>query len=87
MYLDAVKTHLRDKPDVYNQFLGTMKDFKNERVDTVGLCDQVSTLLQKDPHLMEGFSTFLPSDYHFNSPAGGIEDRKINWTAIEKIIL
>lgn len=35
---------------------------------------------------MEGLDTFLPSDYHFNSPAGGIEDRKINWIAIENMI-
>ena len=30
-YLDAVKSQFQDKPDVYNQFLDIMKDFKSHR--------------------------------------------------------
>jgi len=29
-YLDAVKNQFQDKPDVYNQFLDIMKDFKSQ---------------------------------------------------------
>lgn len=29
-YLDAVKVQFQDRPDVYNQFLDIMKDFKSQ---------------------------------------------------------
>jgi paired amphipathic helix protein Sin3a len=29
-YLDAVKVQFQDQPDVYNQFLDIMKDFKSQ---------------------------------------------------------
>ena len=29
-YLDAVKVQFQDKPEVYNQFLDIMKDFKSQ---------------------------------------------------------
>ena len=29
-YLDAVKIQFAEKPDVYNQFLDIMKDFKSQ---------------------------------------------------------
>lgn len=29
-YLDAVKIQFQDRPDVYNQFLDIMKDFKGQ---------------------------------------------------------
>jgi len=29
-YVDAVKKQFQDEPDVYNQFLDIMKDYKNQ---------------------------------------------------------
>ncbi|KAG6876148.1 hypothetical protein C0992_000678 [Termitomyces sp. T32_za158] len=35
-YLDAVKVQFQERPEVYNQFLDIMKDFKSQSIDTPG---------------------------------------------------
>ncbi|KAG6335085.1 hypothetical protein ID866_3994 [Astraeus odoratus] len=62
-YLDAVKSHFQDKPDVYNNFLDIMKDFKSEVIDTPGVIERVSMLFHGNPDLIQGFNTFLPPGY------------------------
>ncbi|THH20510.1 hypothetical protein EW146_g864 [Bondarzewia mesenterica] len=65
-YLDAVKIQFAEKPDVYNQFLDIMKDFKSQLIDTPGVIARVSMLFQGNPVLIQGFNTFLPPGYHIN---------------------
>lgn len=62
-YLDQVKGRFSDKPNVYNQFLDIMKDFKSQSIDTPGVIERVSTLFKGHPLLISGFNTFLPAGY------------------------
>ncbi|CAO3638075.1 unnamed protein product [Mucor fragilis] len=62
-YLDQVKVRFSDDPDVYNQFLDIMKDFKSQAIDTPGVIERVSTLFKGHPTLISGFNTFLPPGY------------------------
>ena len=62
-YLDQVKVRFVHQPDVYNQFLDIMKDFKSQAIDTPGVIDRVSTLFTGHPELIQGFNTFLPPGY------------------------
>ncbi|KAF8122876.1 hypothetical protein EV363DRAFT_1552445, partial [Boletus edulis] len=62
-YLDAVKVQFQDQPDVYNQFLDIMKDFKGQLIDTPGVIKRVSHLFTGHPSLIQGFNTFLPIGY------------------------
>ncbi|KAI8888550.1 hypothetical protein K501DRAFT_291658 [Backusella circina FSU 941] len=65
-YLDQVKVRFSDKPNVYNQFLDIMKDFKSQAIDTPGVIDRVSSLFKGHPHLISGFNTFLPAGYRID---------------------
>ncbi|KAF9226177.1 hypothetical protein BS17DRAFT_776836 [Gyrodon lividus] len=62
-YLDAVKVQFQDQPDVYNQFLDIMKDFKSQKIDTPGVIRRVSYLFSGHLGLIQGFNTFLPVGY------------------------
>ncbi|KAI8381266.1 uncharacterized protein BYT42DRAFT_604256 [Radiomyces spectabilis] len=62
-YLDQVKIRFADQPDVYNQFLDIMKDFKSQAIDTPGVIERVSILFKGHPVLISGFNTFLPPGY------------------------
>ncbi|KAI9727948.1 MAG: Transcriptional regulatory protein sin3 [Chrysothrix sp. TS-e1954] len=62
-YLDQVKVQFTGEPNVYNQFLDIMKDFKSQAIDTPGVIRRVSQLFQGNPNLIQGFNTFLPPGY------------------------
>ncbi|XP_022900635.2 paired amphipathic helix protein Sin3a isoform X1 [Onthophagus taurus] len=62
-YLDSVKYKFGDKPQVYNDFLDIMKEFKNQSIDTPGVIQRVSNLFNGFPDLIDGFNTFLPPGY------------------------
>ncbi|KAG2220933.1 hypothetical protein INT45_010686, partial [Circinella minor] len=62
-YLDQVKVQFSAHPDVYNQFLDIMKDFKSQAIDTPGVIERVSILFNGHPELISGFNTFLPPGY------------------------
>ncbi|MCH0628478.1 hypothetical protein JNB11_00605 [Kocuria palustris] len=63
LYLDQVKIKFYSQPDVYNDFLDIMKDFKLQLIDTPGVIDRVLTLFRGHPGLIQGFNTFLPPGY------------------------
>ncbi|EQC35298.1 hypothetical protein SDRG_07523 [Saprolegnia diclina VS20] len=63
LYLDQVKQQFGDQPDVYNQFLDVMKEFKSQTIDTPGVIQRVSELFKGHPNLIFGFNTFLPPGY------------------------
>ncbi|KAH9486320.1 Transcriptional regulatory protein SIN3 [Psilocybe cubensis] len=65
-YLDAVKNQFHESPDVYNQFLDIMKDFKSQVIDTPGVIQRVSRLFHGNPYLIQGFNTFLPMGYRID---------------------
>jgi len=71
-YLDQVKVRFVHQPDVYNQFLDIMKDFKSQAIDTPGVIDRVSSLFAGHPELIQGFNTFLPPGYRIE--CGTVDD-------------
>lgn len=62
-YLDQVKIKFVDHPQVYNDFLDIMKEFKSQAIDTPGVIGRVSALFEGHPELIVGFNTFLPPGY------------------------
>lgn len=62
-YLDLVKFKFGNKPQVYNDFLDIMKEFKSQSIDTPGVIQRVSSLFKGFPDLIVGFNTFLPPGY------------------------
>ncbi|ESN99563.1 hypothetical protein HELRODRAFT_176731 [Helobdella robusta] len=62
-YLDQVKLKFGHRPQVYNDFLDIMKDFKSQNIDTPGVISRVSILFQGHNELIVGFNTFLPQGY------------------------
>ncbi|XP_066964791.1 paired amphipathic helix protein Sin3a isoform X2 [Macrobrachium rosenbergii] len=62
-YLDQVKLRFGKQPQVYNDFLDIMKEFKSQSIDTPGVIARVSQLFRGHPELIVGFNTFLPPGY------------------------
>lgn len=62
-YLDKVKYRFEKQPQVYNDFLDIMKEFKSQTIDTPGVIQRVSNLFKGHPELIVGFNTFLPPGY------------------------
>ncbi|KAJ2473489.1 hypothetical protein GGI02_000807 [Coemansia sp. RSA 2322] len=74
-YLDMVKSQFQDRPEVYNQFLEIMKEFKSHAIDTPGVIERVSRLFYGCPSLIQGFNTFLPPGYRIecsDDPSEGV---------------
>ena len=68
-YLDQVKIFYSDEPDVYNQFLNIMRDFKSGAIDTPAVIGRIVHLFSGNPDLVQGFNTFLPPGYRIESGA------------------
>lgn len=68
-YLDKVKLQFQDQPQVYNDFLDIMKEFKSQSIDTPGVIQRVSNLFRGHPELIVGFNTFLPPGYKIEMQA------------------
>ncbi|XP_016559073.1 paired amphipathic helix protein Sin3-like 2 isoform X2 [Capsicum annuum] len=62
-YLKEVKDMFQDQREKYDMFLDVMKDFKAQRIDTVGVIARVKDLFKGHPNLILGFNTFLPKGY------------------------
>ena len=71
MYLDQVKLEFGDRPQIYNEFLEIMKNFKSMKIDTPGVIRRVSTLFQGNKALVLGFNTFLPDGFKIEIPLDG----------------
>ncbi|EEC13644.1 sin3b, putative, partial [Ixodes scapularis] len=68
-YLDQVKFRFGNQPQVYNDFLDIMKEFKSQSIDTPGVIQRVSNLFKGHPELIVGFNTFLPPGYRIEVQA------------------
>ncbi|XP_055919847.1 paired amphipathic helix protein Sin3a isoform X2 [Eupeodes corollae] len=62
-YLDQVKFQYADQPQIYNNFLDIMKEFKSHCIDTPGVIQRVSNLFKGHTELIYGFNMFLPPGY------------------------
>ncbi|XP_050673536.1 paired amphipathic helix protein Sin3a isoform X4 [Leptidea sinapis] len=70
-YLDQVKYRFNAQPQVYNDFLDIMKEFKSQTIDTPGVITRVSNLFKGHPELIVGFNTFLPPGYKIEVQSNG----------------
>ena len=79
-YLDQVKFKFGNQPQVYNDFLDIMKEFKSQSIDTPGVIARVSCLFKGHPELIVGFNTFLPPGYKIEVQRNdAVSIRKINF--------
>uniref|UniRef100_A0A7N1A344 Histone deacetylase interacting domain-containing protein n=1 Tax=Kalanchoe fedtschenkoi TaxID=63787 RepID=A0A7N1A344_KALFE len=67
-YLKAVKDAFSDNTPKYEQFLEVMKDFKSDRIGTIGVIERVKELFLGHQDLILGFNTFLPVGYEIKLP-------------------
>ncbi|GBP34347.1 Paired amphipathic helix protein Sin3a [Eumeta japonica] len=70
-YLDQVKYKFNAQPQVYNDFLDIMKEFKSQTIDTPGVITRVSSLFKGHTELIVGFNTFLPPGYKIEVQSNG----------------
>ena len=54
LYLDQLKMEFGDKPEIYNEFLDIMRNFKAQEIDTPGVIQRVSQLLHGHDKLILG---------------------------------
>lgn len=64
--LAQVKQEFQRKPEIYNEFLDIMKNFKAQTIDTPGVIKKVSELFRGYRKLILGFNTFLPEGHKIN---------------------
>nr|XP_022317868.1 paired amphipathic helix protein Sin3a-like [Crassostrea virginica] len=62
-YLDQVKLQFGNQPQVYNDFLDIMKEFRSQTIDAPGVINRVSNLFKGHPDIIVGFNTFMPPWY------------------------
>ncbi|KZW02876.1 hypothetical protein EXIGLDRAFT_829000 [Exidia glandulosa HHB12029] len=60
-YLDMVKCH--DDPQIYDNFIDIMKQFKSEQINTLGVIELLAVLFDGHPQLIHEFNNFLPQGY------------------------
>ncbi|KAL7298402.1 hypothetical protein TKK_0008598 [Trichogramma kaykai] len=70
-YLDKIKYQLQDQPQVYNDFLRIMKEFKSGDMDFPGVITMIYFLFQEHLNLINDLTHFLP-------PGVGFEVHKNN---------
>ncbi|PPQ97690.1 hypothetical protein CVT26_001873 [Gymnopilus dilepis] len=62
-YISAVKATYEHDPDIFNQFVNILQEFRGSQVDTLQTIKNVCQLFQGNPALIQGFQAFLPVDY------------------------
>lgn len=65
-YLDQVKYKFGNQPQVYNDFLDIMKEFKSQSIDTPGVIQRVSNLFKVKTTNFESFRSQLINTFRFS---------------------
>ncbi|CAM9720021.1 unnamed protein product, partial [Discosporangium mesarthrocarpum] len=65
-YLATVRSELEDQPDVYNQFLEIMQEFRDQSMVALDVIKSVARLFRGHFSLILGFNAFLPDDHMIN---------------------
>jgi len=63
LYINQVKLEFKDRPHIYDEFLKTAKDFKEQKVDEIGVINRVRRLFHGHNDLILGFNNYLPVGY------------------------
>jgi histone deacetylase complex regulatory component SIN3 len=64
-YLDEIRDKYAEQPEIYEQFLELMKDYKRGSADTPDVFKRVLDLFSSTPELIKSFNQFLPPGFHF----------------------
>ncbi|KAH6909802.1 paired amphipathic helix [Coprinopsis sp. MPI-PUGE-AT-0042] len=70
-YINKVKIHFADQPQVYQQWLDIMGDFRVSAIGVPEVIERVSKLFNGNSELMEGFNAFLPPGHRPASDLAG----------------
>ncbi|KAJ6520408.1 hypothetical protein C8R45DRAFT_1086273 [Mycena sanguinolenta] len=65
-YLDTIKAQYQSRPEVYDQFMNILKDFKSQVIDTPEVIRRVLTLFQGNRMLIQGLNAWVPRGYHID---------------------
>lgn len=66
-YVKLVKTEFHNEPQRYRAFLSILHDYQaNNQQPIAEVIRKVEVLFENHPHLIEGFSHFLPAKPPFN---------------------
>jgi len=62
-FLEQVKRKFANQPEIFDEFLSIMRDYKTQTIDTPGVVARVSELFKGHSYLILGFNAFLPPGY------------------------
>ena len=63
LYINQVKLEFKNRPHIYDEFLKTAKEFKEQKVDEIGVINRVRRLFHGHNDLILGFNNYLPVGY------------------------
>jgi histone deacetylase complex regulatory component SIN3 len=82
-YIDQVKAHYADRPDVYQSFLVIMKEFKSGAIDTAGVIQRIRRLFSGNHQMIQSFNAFIPQDYWTGSGTEtGVDDSDMGVSSV-----
>ncbi|KAL5230266.1 hypothetical protein ABZP36_029042 [Zizania latifolia] len=61
-YIEAIKDTFPHDPEMYQIFVGVMRDYKSKRIDIYGVVFRISMLFEGHKKLLRGFNKFLPNE-------------------------
>ncbi|KAJ3561955.1 hypothetical protein NP233_g9877 [Leucocoprinus birnbaumii] len=74
-YIEAVKARfMEDEPEVYDEFLLLMNDFRNHGINTTGVINRIRQLFHEHPDLVTSFDKFLTPRYSAGATPVSEED-------------
>jgi len=67
-YMQMVEAEFQNgRPELYDQFLATMSEFKRHSINMYEVIKRVATLFEGRPALLNGFNMFLPEGFTMDS--------------------
>jgi paired amphipathic helix protein Sin3a len=67
-FVTQVKVVFKDNKKIYDKFLQLIQDFKDQKINTLSLIEIGIKLFKGHPHLLLGFSNFLPDGCKLRLP-------------------
>jgi hypothetical protein len=95
-FITQVKVVFKDNKEKYNKFLQVIQNFKDQKINTSSYIEIGIKLFKGHPHLLLGFSNFLPDGCKLRLPLDydhqqgyqlAIEDEFLNQVKLGKSIL
>lgn len=77
-YLDKVKRTLSDQPQLYNEFIDVLKEFKSDVIGTIDLMKRIAHLFKNHSELILDLNAFLPPGYKMKK----INDEKDKFVSV-----